>query len=69
MSNDFSINDPKFEYDDYRIGYRRFMSEPECERYSRDYPHFARAMINLGGDHYDKATSATAAHGDNNSHS
>ena len=47
MSNDFSINDPKFEYDDYHIGYRGFMSERECERYSRAHPQFAAVFERL----------------------
>jgi len=47
MSDDFSINDPNFEYDDYHIGYQGFMSESECERYSRAYPQFTGVFERL----------------------
>jgi uncharacterized protein len=47
MSDDFSIDDPRFEYDDYRVTYQGFMSEDVRAQYTRAYPAFSGVFDRL----------------------
>lgn len=49
--NNFSIDDPKFRYDDYTVKYDGFMSEEECARYTSEHPQFAAVFERLCGNH------------------
>jgi len=47
MSDDFSIDDPRFDCAEYSITYRGFMSETVRDRYSKIYPPFAAVFERL----------------------
>ena len=47
MSDDFRIDDPRFDSAEYSITYRGFMSETECTRYSTMYPQFTAVFERL----------------------
>jgi hypothetical protein len=47
MSDDFSIDDPRFDCGEYSITYRGFMSETQRSHYAQSYPRFAAIFERL----------------------
>jgi hypothetical protein len=47
MSDDFSIDDPRFDCGEYSITYRGFMSETRRNHYAQLYPRFAAIFERL----------------------
>lgn len=51
LSDGFSIDDPRFQVDDYHIHYTGFMSEGQCAHYSRSYLQYRAVFERLCDNH------------------
>jgi predicted GTPase len=51
LSDGFSIEDPRFQCDQYHVQYSGFMSAPLRDEYARRYPQFAPVFQRLSDNH------------------
>jgi predicted GTPase len=51
LSDEFSIDDPRFQVGDYHVRYTGFMSESQCAYFSSAYPQYRAVFERLGDNH------------------